>query len=227
MVKRFNEQNTSTDKGKIRVLYAEVEGNNQSLQDLMKTIAAAMNRHESSRTQTNRIPTTDTNEARTLSGGDESPPQDQMDEAEANGDAEEDQSAQSSQRKQRGKGVKVDRNAGIQAVPDLDFVPDNKLSLKQFYAGKNPKNDMENTLVIGYYLQHTMGLQAFGPGHILSGFKHIAKPVPVDLPQTIRNVKNKKVWFNFDKIENVHVTTEGENYVEHELGMSTSEDEAE
>jgi len=36
-------------------------------------------------------------------------------------------------------GPKTDRNAGIKLVPDLDFVPDDKQSLRKFFAEKDPK----------------------------------------------------------------------------------------
>ena len=65
----------------------------------------------------------------------------------------------------------------------------------------------------------TLKLEPFGPAHVLTGFKHVGKPVPVDLRQTIRNMK-KKAWLNFTDIENLRVATEGENEVEFKLPRS-------
>jgi hypothetical protein len=42
MARRNNEQEPSSDKGKIRFVFAEVEGNNQSLQDLIRAMMSAM-----------------------------------------------------------------------------------------------------------------------------------------------------------------------------------------
>jgi len=109
-------------------------------------------------------------------------------------------------------GPKTDRNAGIKLVPDLDFVPNGKEALKKFFAEKEPKNDMEQVLVLVYYMQHTLTLPAIGPRHILTAFKHVGKPVPVDLRATIRNIKNQKVWLNFTDWEAIRVTTQGDNF---------------
>ena len=40
MVRRNNESALSADKAKVRVFYAEVEGNNQSVQEALKTMIA-------------------------------------------------------------------------------------------------------------------------------------------------------------------------------------------
>jgi hypothetical protein len=105
---------------------------------------------------------------------------------------------------------------GISPIPNLNFIPSGKPALKAYFVGKAPKSDMDRVLVISYYLQHTMGLSAHSPGHILSGFRHVEVELPKDLPATIRNMK-KKVWLNFTDIDNITVATEGINRVEHVL----------
>lgn len=44
MAKRNNEPTSSSDKAKVRVLFAEVEGNNESIQEALKTMLSAMSR---------------------------------------------------------------------------------------------------------------------------------------------------------------------------------------
>jgi hypothetical protein len=130
-----------------------------------------------------------------------------------------------SQRKKRGAGERRDRNAGIKPVGDIDFVPEGKQSLKDFFASKAPSSDMDQILVICHFLEHTLKAPQIGPGHLLSGFTHVNKPVPRDLKQTIRNMKERKAWlgFNDNDIENVRVTTEGDNRVKHELGKGNAD----
>jgi hypothetical protein len=82
---------------------------------------------------------------------------------------------------------------------------------------------MDQVLVICHFLQHAVQTAQIGPGHILSGFKHVNKPVPKDLKQTIRNMKTKKAWLNFADIENIRLTTEGDNRVEHGLGKGNGD----
>jgi hypothetical protein len=215
MPKRGND-GVGADKGKIRLLYAEVEGNNQSLQDALKTMVTAMNRPVQLITAASRIAPN----SRTALGAqaEQTASEDQV----AAETVDEGSSAESNDTpavptRKRG-GPKSDRNAGIKLVPDLDFVPDGKQTLKKFFAEKGPKSDMEQALVLVHYMQHTLALPAVGPSHILTAFKDVGKPVPVDLRGTIRNMKNQKAWLNFTDLEAIRVTTQGDNFVEHELG---------
>jgi hypothetical protein len=206
-----------TDKGKIRLIYAEVEGNNQSLQDALKSMVAAMTRPFQVVNGVSRMPG---NPAVTLAAQGE----EDATEPELSGSPVEQESLPESDEapaapvRKRGVGPKVDRNAGIKLVPDIDFVPDGKPSLKTFYAEKAPKNDMENMLVILYYMQHVLDLSPIGPGHILTGLKDVGESVPVDIRGTIRNMKNQKVWVNYADLEAIRMATQGDNYVEHKLG---------
>lgn len=44
MAKRNNEPTSAADRAKVRVFFAEVEGNNASVQEALKTMVSAMNR---------------------------------------------------------------------------------------------------------------------------------------------------------------------------------------
>lgn len=81
---------------------------------------------------------------------------------------------------------------------------------------------MEQVLVICHYLQEVLDIASYGPGQILSAFRHVGSPVPVDLRQTIRNMKSKKAWVNFTDLESLRTTTEGENFVTYSLPKSAS-----
>jgi hypothetical protein len=121
-------------------------------------------------------------------------------------------------RKKRGTGDRKNRNAGIKADGDIDFVANSKQSLKDFFAQKTPNSDMDKVLVICHFLQYTAQCAKIGPGQVLTAFRHVAKPIPRDLKQTIRNIE-KKAWISFNSdIDHVRLTTEGENRVEHQLG---------
>lgn len=225
MAKRINESENGASRGKIRFIIADVEGNDQTLQDLVRTMAPMLSRPVQVQIPPKRIAATQdapqatgTQPEPTLFNA-ESDDQDVMEET-VNDAAPESTSAGA--RRKRGDGPKVDRNAGITPVSDLDFVPDGKQALKTFFGEKSPATDMEQILVLGYYIQHTIGIAGFGPGHILSAFKHVGKPVPVDLKQTMRNIKRDKVWITFSDIDSSRLTTEGENEVEHALPRSSA-----
>jgi hypothetical protein len=65
-----------------------------------------------------------------------------------------------------------------------------------------------------------MGLSKIGPAHVMTAFKEAGKAIPVDLKQTIRNIKKSRMWLNFTDIEDIRTTTQGDNFVEHEMGKS-------
>jgi hypothetical protein len=126
-------------------------------------------------------------------------------------------------RKKRGQGEAKDRNAGIKPIGDIDFVPKEGKSLKTFFTEKSPASDMDQILVICHFLQYSSQSVQIGPGHILSGFRHVGKPVPKDLKQTIRNMKDKKAWLGYASFDDIRLTTEGDNRVEHELGKDNGD----
>lgn len=215
MAGKRNSDDGGADKGKIRFIYAEVEGNNQSLQDLMKTMMNAMN--------TSRpVQIVNAQPQRTLANP--AVDGDALNGDDLNGDGAlnngtEGSGAQSAgtPRAPRGAGTKKDRNASIKMVPNLDFVPDGKPSLKTFAADKAPDSDLEKILVATYYMQNTMGLEKIGPGHVRTALRHLGESIPLDLKQTIRNMKNDKNWLDYSDLDALRVATEGENHVDHEM----------
>jgi hypothetical protein len=215
MAKRSNEANFGIDKAKVRVFFAEVEGNNDSIQEALKTMVSAMSRPVRVITEQKvngktsaLLEQTDSDEVEQALDGTE--------EAETF----EEKSPAQNNRKARGTGKKIDRNAGLELVPDLNFRPSGKPSLKQFMDQKNANSDVEAVVVALYYMQHTMGLPKIGPAHVMTAFKEAGKAIPVDLRQTIRNIKKSKMWLNFTDLEDIRTTTQGDNVVEHEMGKS-------
>jgi hypothetical protein len=233
MARGNSDREQGTERGKIRFIIAEVEGNNQTLQDLVRTMAPMLSRPVEVKVPLKLVQ----NRAVGSASNARSPELDLLHQDAAAPDvidAEEveqpDTSATSTTRKKRGEGTKTERNARISPAADLNFVPKDKPALKAFFAQKAPATDMEQVLVVGYYLKHMLDVATFGPGHIFAGLKHVNKPIPVDLRQTMRNMKpmvgNKqgKGWFNFTDVDSARLTTEGENVVEHELPRKGNDD---
>ncbi len=218
MAKRNNEPISGADKAKVRVFYAEVEGNNESVQDALKTMLAAMNRPSQ--------PVRVISEQKANVNAAVLPPQSEVEEVEEAGDQGEEaevlegEAAPPNARKTRGTGKKVDHNAALNLVPDLNFMPNGKPTLKGFMEEKSPKSDMEVTLAVVYYMQHIMKLSKIGPSHVMTALKGAGKAVPVSVKQNIRNAKNTRIWLNYTDFEDIRATTQGENFVEHEMGKS-------
>lgn len=233
MARGNNDRDQGTEKGKVRVFFAEVEGSNQTLQDVLRTVSQMLPRAVEVKLPPKLVQNgaaaavPNARPAEPDLFNQEAATSEVVDAVESD---QPDMGAPIAARKKRGEGTKTERNAGISPVADLNFVPKDKVALKVFFAEKAPVTDMEQVLVIGYYLKQTLGVSTFGPGHIFAGFKHVNKPIPVDLRQTMRNMKpmvgtkQGKGWLNFTDVEAARLTTEGENVVEHELPRNGNSD---
>jgi hypothetical protein len=210
MAKRNSGSTTGADNAKVRVFFAEVEGDNESVKEALKTMVSAMSR-----------PVRVVSEQALISKG-VAIPQVEIDPNDAfedeSNESDDDTESVSTIKRPRGTGDKKDRNAGLLLVPDLNFRPDAQNTLKDFCAVKSPKSDLETTLVVVYFMQHKMGVQKIGPMHVLTAFKEVGEKIPVDVRQTLRNVKKTKGWLKFAKMDDVKTTTQGDNFVEHEMG---------
>ena len=218
MARGTKEQERGFDRTKGRVFYGEFDGSNESFQEMMRALTIAMGRSQQIMGPQRILsaPQTPENDGQ----GTESPNPDDVGPdslAMVDDDVVADKPTPAPARRRRGEGARTDRNAGIEPVADLNFIPDGEPPLKNFFSQKAPRSDLEQVLVLGYYLQHTMGLSTFSPGHILSAFKHVGRPIPVDLRKTIHNMKKSKVWLGFTRINSIRLTTEGDNFVEHQL----------
>src|SRR3984893_14633807 len=149
MAKRLNGSG-SEDKSKVRVLHAEVEGNNETVQEALRTMVSAMSRPV-------RVVQLKAN-GETPSLIQQELELDNLDNASDDDKGSEDssQSEPSVVRKQRRSGAKTDRNAGIAIVHDLNFRPEGHPTLRDFFTEKSPSSDMEQVLVVVYFMQHMM-----------------------------------------------------------------------
>lgn len=210
MAKRGHDNDGRPDKGKIRILYLEVDGNNDSIQEALKTMAQTMKQPlhviGPARAAVPAAAITNTEAADS-----------EVEEVEEVENAEVTEPDDQPAPRKRGPGVKKDWNAGIALIPNLDFMPSGKSPLKQFVVDKKPSNDMETVLVVVYYMQHMMDMPSVSPGHIRTAMKEVGAAIPPNLKQTIRNVKGKRIWINYTDIEQIRTTTQGDNYVEFQM----------
>ncbi len=96
-----------------------------------------------------------------------------------------------------------------------------QISIKEFILTKKPKNDVEKTLVIGYYLENFRGMSSFNAKDLEDGFRE-AKEKP---PKNINDMVNKNIKKGFmmetkerkDKLKAWTLTSTGERFVENGL----------
>lgn len=113
----------------------------------------------------------------------------------------------------------------LAVVKNLNLRPPEKQAFRDFYAEKRPKTQFDQIVVALYYLQKTLELQNITPEHIYTCYQDInASPpadlpkikIPNDLPQVIRNCANRKRWVSGDS-SSLMLTQPGETAVVHNL----------
>lgn len=110
------------------------------------------------------------------------------------------------------------RKESYQIVKDLVLsAKGEKQSLRDFYSGKSPSTAMERSAVFVYYLQKVAGAKNIGVNHIYTCYKDVNEKVPGALRQSLLDTSSRKGWIDTKSMENITITTHGENLVEHEL----------
>lgn len=216
MAKKTPEQDSTPDKAKVRIFFAEIEGSNESVREAVKAMTQAINRPVAAVVATPKAAARGASALSRPPGGDTEDVEDAVEEVDEDADVEPAVSSNAPVRK-RGSGPKRDYNAGIELISDLNFRPDGKSTLREFFAEKSPKGDMEQVLVVIYYMQNMMSQTAIGPGHVRTALKDVNQPLPADLRSTLRNMKKGKAWLSWSKVDAMQVTTIGENHVEHDM----------
>ena len=96
-----------------------------------------------------------------------------------------------------------------------------KLSVKEFLLSKKPTDDVQRTLVIGYYLEHFELMDRFNARDVADGFRAAKESLPTNINDKVNSnigkgymmeAKEKK-----DKFKAWVLTNSGEKFVEEEL----------
>jgi hypothetical protein len=89
--------------------------------------------------------------------------------------------------------------------------------LREFYKEKSPRNGFERNTVFLYFLEKTKKVGKITVDHIYTCHKHTNIPVPNALKQNLFDTAFRKHWINTTDMNDLKLTTAGENLVEHEL----------
>ena len=96
-----------------------------------------------------------------------------------------------------------------------------KLSVKEFLLTKKPNDDVQRTIVIGYYLEHFESMGSFNIRDLADGFRSAKEPLPSNINDKVNSnigkgymmeAKEKK-----DKLKAWVLTNSGEKFVEEGL----------
>lgn len=210
----------------MRLVFVEVEGNNESILEGIKTLTAALHRSQPAAVDPQRIAApgqkrnggaaeTATKQPASGVSGDQADAgePESADQASA---AEVSQDESPREPRSRGDRARRDANGTLRLVPDLNLHPAGKESLKEFAARHSIKNQQEQIAVIVYYLKQVLGLDHATSDHVFTCFRAVDWSIPLNLPQTIRNVKARTAWIGGER-DNLAITTAGLNFVEREV----------
>ena len=101
------------------------------------------------------------------------------------------------------------------------LVAGKKLSIKEFLLTKKPANDVQKTLVIGYYLEHFEGMNEFNVKDLAEGFRSAKEPAPANINDKVNSNIQKGCMMEEkekkDKLTAWVLTNSGEEFVEEGL----------
>lgn len=109
------------------------------------------------------------------------------------------------------------RRATPSLVKDLNLRPLGKKALFDFFQDKQPNSNQKMFAVFVYYLKNEADVSAITPDHIYTCFKHLKKPIPKNLTGALHTAANRDEYIETSNIQDIQITSHGENFVEYEL----------
>ncbi len=110
--------------------------------------------------------------------------------------------------------------SGPSLAKDLNLKPSGKKSFDQFALEKKPSSNQEKCLAATYYLKQVLTRKADSDS-IYTCFKNVNWRVPSNLENTLCVISVQKGWLDTTDLNDIKITTLGENYVEHDLPVKT------
>ncbi|WOB45509.1 hypothetical protein HNI00_22010 [Thermoleptolyngbya oregonensis NK1-22] len=195
-------------RGRIRVFFAEVEGDDETIQEGLQAINVAANKiFQSTPTKIVKVlPASAT----------------PIDEDELLEELEdEDEALAPPNVAMNSKPKKSSYKPPIMSiVKDLNLRPEGELSFRDFYAQKKPNTQEQAVTVAVYYLRRVLELDKITPEHVFTCFKDVGRKTPKNMPQTVRDTAKNKGWVDTSERGNIKITNHGENMVDHDLPAS-------
>lgn len=104
-------------------------------------------------------------------------------------------------------------------LTDYDFRPSGSEGIKEFYEKYKSISNMENNLIFTYYFQEKRKEKEITMNLIYSSYRHIGLKIP-SFPQTLIDTKARKGWIDTAHLNDLKVTREGINFIEHEIAKA-------
>lgn len=203
-------KDNSSGKGKIRVLFAEVEGDNETIQEALRAISITAGKAFQSTVVTRQIAPPEQINPKQLEAGGE-------DEGQIY-DVEPEEALEEPIRKQtRSRNTQPKKQPTYSFIGELNLRPVSEKSLRDFFAEKAPQSQQDKVVVVLYYLKKILKIEGVGVNHIYTSLKDVGERIPTDIAQIMRNTANRKGYIKSADCEDYRIETTGENFVEHDL----------
>ncbi len=104
-------------------------------------------------------------------------------------------------------------SSGLKKISNINFYPDGKDSLENFYKKFEVNNDYENNLLFVYYLQEILKIHPLTTNHLYTCYDELNIRIPENLVSSIKNTKKVKGWIETKERGNMAVTITGTNKI--------------
>lgn len=201
------------DKAKVRVFFAEIEGDNETIRDGLRSIAEAVNRTFQPETRVVKVITSS-------SSVNQNQLPEEAEEQIIDIESQDAQESTSDEEKPKSKPSRPKKSPSYSFIKDLNLRPSGKQSLRDFYAEKNPADQQQILTTVLHYLQHIIELDNVTVNHLYTALKDLSElgvRVPTNIAQRMRDISNRKNWVDSSKTDSLKMTTTGDNFVEHDL----------
>lgn len=192
--------NNSSGKIKFRFIEFEIDGSDGTLQESLKSLAAAISRNP---TSVNRLLKRDERPNEEDSTNEEINPTDEVEEIEV---IEHPKRASQSARK-----PSTPRKVKVLTEFRLDDVTP---TLKEFCVQKSPQSDYKKYLVIAFWFKEFKNITDITPDHVHTAYRAMNWATPKDPAQPFRDLKSKNGWLSNGETRGTYTINHiGENVV--------------
>jgi hypothetical protein len=104
-------------------------------------------------------------------------------------------------------------------IPDINFRPDDKKSLRDFAAERLPEkaNQRQRNLIAVYYLEKLIEVGPIGVGHVLAAYHEMGWRLPPNPENSLAMTKFKTHWLETSNLREIRTTIAGQNVVMHDM----------
>jgi len=209
---------SNNDKARVRVFFGEIEGDNGTVKDALRSIAEAVKQTFQQEPRTIKVIATGGNiDQKQLAAASEVMETEIAAELE---DEEIEVSSNGTTAKPRAPRTK--KAITYSLVKELNLRPPDKQHLRDFFSEKKPGSQRQQITVIVYYLQRIIEVQSIGANHVFTGMKEVGMRIPPDISQVMRSIASDKGWLNTANKDDVKMAVAGDNFVEHDLPPETA-----